>query len=189
MKETRTGRASQSGSTLIEALVSTLILTSALVVLAQLVAMATSTNVLARHSTIAAILAEQKMEQLRSLAWDFDASGSPRSDLSTDISARPEMPAGGAGLQASPGSLRRNTPGYVDHVDGRGSIVGGGARPPPASIYTRRWSVEPLSGSGDVLLIQVLVTPNRERGSADGGSVGRLRGEARLVSVRPRKAR
>ena len=185
----RTRRAAQSGSTLIEALVATLVLSSGLVAMAQLVSMATSSNVAARHFTVATILAEQKMEQLRSLAWEFDAGGSPRSDLSTDIAALPERPAAGTGLQPSPDSLQRNTPGYVDHVDEHGSIVGSGAQPPPTSIYTRRWSVEPLPGSGDALLIQVLVTPYRTRGGADGGAAARLRGEARLVSVKARTAR
>ena len=38
------------------------------------------------------------------------------------------------------------------------------------------------------LIIQVLVTPNRVRGQADQGNVGRLLDEARVITVKTRKA-
>lgn len=163
------------GSTLVEALVATLVLTTGLLTMAELVRVATATNTVARNGTLAGILAEQKIEQLRSLAWEFDANGLPQSD---------------PGLQASPVSLRQNTPGFVDHVDRGGGIVGLGAQPPASAVYTRRWSIEPLpTSAGPAVVIQVLVTNVRNRGRADQGAVTRLPGEARLVTLKVRKPR
>jgi len=60
-----------------------------------------------------------------------------------------------------PGALVANVAGYVDYVD----------------TFVRRWSVEPLPGNpGNTIVIQVLVTR------------AMTRGEARLVSVKTRKA-
>ena len=72
------------GSTLVEALVATLVLTTGLLAMAELVRVADGSNVMARNGTVAGILAEQKIEQLRALAWEFDASGVPVSDADTD---------------------------------------------------------------------------------------------------------
>jgi hypothetical protein len=178
------------GSTLVEALVATVILTTGLLTMAGLVRVATATNTVARNGTLAGVLAEQKIEQLRALAWEFDVSGMPVSDVSTDTAVQPESPSGGTGLQSSPLSLQQNTPGFVDHVDGGGRIVGRGAQPPLAAVYTRRWSIEPMpSSAGPAVLIQVLVTSVRNRGRADQGAVTRLPGEARLVTLKVRKPR
>jgi hypothetical protein len=164
-----------TGSTLIEALVATLILTTGLLSMAGLVSVAVTSNGVAKNGTLAGILAEQKIEELRSLEWAFDASGIPVSD---------------SALQSSPASLQQNTPGFVDHVDRGGQVVGLGAQPPPAAVYTRRWSIEPTpTTTGPAVLIQVLVTNVRNRGRADQGSVTRLPGEARLVTLKVRKPR
>lgn len=178
------------GSTLVEALVATLVLTTGLLTMAELVRVATATNTVARNGTLAGILAVQKIEQLRSLTWGFDAGGIPVSDVSTDTTVQPESPSGGTGLQSSPGSLRQNTPGFVDHVDGGGRIVGRGTEPPASAVYTRRWSIEPMpTSAGPAVLIQVLVTSIRNRGRANQGVVTRLPGEARLVTLKLRKPR
>jgi type II secretory pathway pseudopilin PulG len=174
MTGTKRHWSTQAGSTLIEALVATIILTTGLLAMAELIRIATSSNVRARRGSFAAILAGQKLEELKSLAWEFDVSGAPVSDV---------------GLRASPWSLQRNTPGFVDHVGGDGQIVGEEVAPPVSALYTRRWSVEPLpAGGGDVLLIQVLVTGTGNRGLADRGSVAHLPGEARFLTIRTRKA-
>jgi len=73
----------QRGLSLLEALFATTILTVAVVSLAQVVALAVRANLLARTSTLAGLLAAQKMEQLRALAWTFDAGGTPISDVPT----------------------------------------------------------------------------------------------------------
>jgi hypothetical protein len=176
------------GSTLLEALVATLILTTGLLSMADLMRIAAVSNRQARTDTLAEILADQKMEQLRALTWGFDLSGIPVSDLTTDTTVVPESPTGGTGLQSSPSSLQRNTPGFVDYLDGGGTVVGRGGQPPASTVYTRRWSIEPLPAYGDrVLLIQVLVTAVRDRGRADEGAGTRLPGDARLVTIKARK--
>jgi hypothetical protein len=180
----------ETGSTLVEVLISILILITGVLGMAQLFLVSTASNLSAKNDTYSTVLAEQKMEQLRSLAWGFDTQGLPVSDFASDTSVTPEAVAGGTGLQPSPGTaLQQNTPGYVDHVDGRGQIVGNGAQAPATALYTRRWSIEPLpTNPNNTLIIQVLVTPNRNRGAADQGNVGRLGDEARVITVKTRKA-
>jgi hypothetical protein len=164
----------ERGSTLVEALVATLVLATGLLAMAQLVSIATANNLTAQTGTVTTILAEQKLEELRALTWGFDRAGTP---------------VGDAGLQPSPlTALQQNTPGYVDHVDALGAIVGRGAQPPADAVYSRRWSIEPLAANpGDALLIQVLVTRYRNRGRADQGAVERLPGDARLITIKARR--
>ena len=167
----------------------TLIMITGVMTMAQLLVVSTVTNTSSRADTFSTVLAEQKLEQLRALAYGFDLAGLPVSDVDTDTSVSPEAP-GGTGLQPSPGTaLQANTPGFVDHVDGHGAIVGNGAQAPGNAVYTRRWSIEPLpTNPNNTLIIQVLVTPNRVRGAADAGNVNRLAGEARMMTVKTRKA-
>jgi hypothetical protein len=67
--------------------------------------------------------------------------------------------------------------------------VGVGSQAPPASVYTRRWTVEPrASGPGGLVLARVLVTPHRDRGRADAIPGARLPGEATLVTIITRRA-
>lgn len=183
--------ASQGGFSLIEVLFATSILTVAVVALAQLFAVSTRANTGARATTFAAVLAQQKLEQLRSLTWGFDTLGLPLTDTSTDISSAAETPTGGKGLTpSSPGALGANTDGYCDFLDSNGLSLGGGTTPPEGAIYIRRWSVEPLpTNPNNTLVLQVLVTRNRSRGSADTATgVNRLPDEARIISVKTRKA-
>jgi hypothetical protein len=170
--------------------VATLVMTTGVLVMAQLIAVSTANNVSSRSTTVATILAEQKLEQLRALAWGFDGGGRPVSDLSTDTAIAPESPEGGTGLQVSPAAaLQQNTPGFVDYLSASGQIVGRGSEPPRQAVYTRRWSIEWVAGGSDsALLLQVLVTGIRNRGEADRGNVNRLPGEARVATVKVRKA-
>ena len=120
-----------SGTTLIEVLIAMLILVSGVLAMAQLFLMAAVTNTAARRTTAAAIVASQKMEELRART----------------------------SLEPSPGaSLERNTPGLVDHVDARGRVVGTGEFPPGDAVYTRRWAIDMLPGGGG-FAIRVLVLP------------------------------
>ncbi len=179
----------ERGFSLVEVLVAAALLATALISVAELFGIATRSNIAARNTTAASILAAQKVEELRALAWGFDAAGVPSADLASDTSVSPERPAGGTGLTTSPnGALGANTPGWVDYVDSSGAKLAGGAQPPVDAIFIRRWSVRPLAASpADTLVIQVLVTRNRQRGAADLGAVARLPEEARLVTVRTRK--
>ena len=180
----------QSGFSLIEVLVATSLLVVGVAGLAQLFVLSINSNHGARNTTFASILAQQKMEQLRGLTWGFDTIGLPISDITTDLSVSPENPAGGTGLSPSPSdALRRNTAGYVDYLDVNGRPLGGGATAPPGTAYIRRWSIEPLpTNPNDTLVLQVLVTRRSERGAANEGKVNRLPQEARMVSVKSRKA-
>jgi prepilin-type N-terminal cleavage/methylation domain-containing protein len=179
----------QSGFSLAEVLVAIVILVTGVIALAQLFIISTSANRVARVTTLAMVLAGQKMEQLRGLTWGFDVLGLPLSDTTSDISTVP-VTSSGAGLSPSPaGSLAQNMAGYVDYLDENGQWVGSGAQVPRGTVYIRRWSIEPLpTNPNNTLILQVLVTRLLNRGNAGHGSVARLPEEARLVSVKTRKS-
>jgi hypothetical protein len=140
------------------------------------------------------ILAAAKMDQLRSLAWSYEAStpGGPtllRSDLATNLS-HPDHRDDGRGLAASPaGTLASNTPPYVDYLDGAGSWVGNGVQPPRDAVFIRRWAVSPLPADPErTLVLHVLVTTVRLDRLRRGPWQSRSGTEVLLVSVRTRKA-
>jgi hypothetical protein len=68
----------------------------------------------------------------------------------------------------------------VDYVDGWGRPVSGEDSPPRGAVFTRRWSIEPLSP--DVVAIRVRVG----RSDRSGGS-GPMVGETRVFAIRPRR--
>ena len=182
---------SNSGFSLIETMVATMLLATALVGTAQLMAIATNGNVAARRSTFATTLAQEKMEQLRGLTWGFDSVGLPVSDFASDLAVDP-VTSNGKGLSPSPAdALSANTVGYVDYVDREGESLGGGQTPPTATAYVRRWSVEPLpTNPNNTLILQVLVFSVGDRPNSGQGTVlDRVRDEARLVTVKTRKSR
>ena len=180
---------SAAGFSLLEVMVATALLAFSLVSLAQLFGIATKSNVGSKRTTYAGVLGEQKMEELRSLTYGFDAQGLPVTDNATDTSVSPETQLGTGMTPSPPTALQENTPGYVDYVDAYGNKLGGGATPPQNAMYARRWSIEPLpTNPNNTVIIQVLVTPNRARGDSDKGNVGRLPDEARLITVKTRKA-
>jgi type II secretory pathway pseudopilin PulG len=161
-----------AGFSLLEALIATLILTVAVGTVAQLFVVATAANRGARVTTMAAMFASEKLEELRSVEW------------------------GAPGLDASPaGALAQNTPGDCDFLDGRGHLVDPGASdpgatvPPENAVFTRRWAIAPLpSDPTGAVVLQVLVTTLRDRGRADlTPDVMRLPDEARFVTVKTRK--
>ena len=141
----------------------------------------------ARVQTSAAILASQKIEQLRALAWTFDTSGVAVSDSTSDLSHDP-VATGGAGLSPSPAdTLDANVAGYVDFLNAAGEWVGTGASPPPPARYIRRWRVKPMAGTPDALVLQVLVTTTRQDRLAPRPR-SRLAGDALVTTVLVRKA-
>ena len=181
----------ERGFSLLEVLVASTLLTVGVLALGQLFALSTTSNTASKNTSYATGLAEQKMEELRALAWGFDKDGLPLSDTTSDTTVSPETTTGGAGLTPSPSTaLQQNTKGYVDYIDKFGKKTGtGDVIPPDDAVYTRRWSIEPLpTNPNNTLIIQVLVTPYRNRGQADQGNVNRLNNEARLITVKTRKA-
>jgi len=179
----------ESGFSLVEVIIATGILATALVSLAQLFAVSTASNMSARNSGTALIYAEQKIEQLRALSYTLDSAGLPITDSTTDTSVYPPAATGGTGLSPSTdNTLQSNTDGYVDYIDNIGRSLGGGETIPDNTAFIRRWSIEPLpTNPNNVIVIQVLVTRSRDRGTGDLGSVARGADEARLMTIRSRK--
>ena len=182
-------RKSEAGFSIVEVLVATGLLATALIALAQLFAISTKTNAAARNSTITMMLAEQKIEQLRALQYTFDRAGLPVQDTLTDLAVYPPLATGGKGLSPhTSNTLQANTDGYVDYLDSYGRTLGGGTVIPDNTAFIRRWSVEPLpTNPNNVVILQVLVTRQRDRGTGDAGSVSRGPEEARLLTIKSRK--
>lgn len=132
------------GYSLVEVLVAMSLVVVGVAGLAQLVALTAYANLQATHTTIAAVLAQQKMEEL--------------------------LPAAAGELAPSPaGALGRNVEGCADFLDLAGQRLGGGPAPPAGTAYVRRWSIDPLtSASSRSWILQVVVTDLR------GGGVARL---------------
>jgi prepilin-type N-terminal cleavage/methylation domain-containing protein len=150
---------SQEGFSLVEVLVAVVILVTGLIAVAELFIISTNANRAARRVTSTAVLAQQKIEQLRGLTWGFDDFGLPISDYSTDVTVTPPTSSGGVGLQPSPAdTLAKATTGYVDYLDAFGAWVGTGASPPAGALYERRWSIDPLPlNPNNTLVFQVVV--------------------------------
>ena len=184
---------SSRGFSLVEVLVSMGLLTAVSLGVAQLFALSTRANLIAKGQTTTTAMAEQKVEQLRGLTWGFDLQGQglPLSDTTTNLAVYP--PAhNGSGLNPSPiDALEQNTAGFVDFLDGNGAWVGTGTTPPASAVYIRRWSIQPLpTNPNNTLVIQVLVTPIALEATRVQTAFTRTRmvGDALLVTVRTRKA-
>ena len=116
------------GFSLIEVMIASAILGCAVLSVAQLVATATSATADARRVSEATLLAWQKIDELRSLAFAFDDGGRGVTD-----------PA----LGPSPaGTLTSDTDGYVERVD---------------DLYRRRWAIATAAGNPDLLILRVRV--------------------------------
>jgi len=122
------------GFSLLEVLVATTIVAVGVSALAQLAGIATHTNRHARQFTMAAVLAQKKMEEL----------------LAEEAGTLTPSPAG---------ALGHNVDGFADFIDAAGQPIGAGAVTPPGSAYLRRWSIDPLPDSrSGAWILQVLVT-------------------------------
>ena len=127
------------GYSLLEVLVATTIVVVGVAALAQLVGVASHASLRARQTTTAAVLAQQKMEEL--------------------------LPQATTELTPSPAdALVHNVDGYSDFVEGSGRSLGSGPAPPAGSMYLRRWSMDRLrDGRDNTWILQVLVTDLRGR--------------------------
>ena len=181
------------GFSLIEVVIAMGLLMVVSLGVAQLFAASTRVNLKARGQTSTTALAEQKLEQIRSLTWGFDDQGLglPVSDVTTNLAVYPPA-KNGSGLNPSPGTaLQQNTSGCVDYLDGNGNWVGTGSTPPSTTVYIRRWSIQPLpTNPNNTLVIQVLVTTRENDELRAGGATSRIRlpGDALLTSVKTRKS-
>jgi hypothetical protein len=182
---------SEAGFSLAETLVATTLLAMSIAALGQLFAVSVLSNKTARGTTFAAVLASQKMEQLRGLTYGFDAIGLPLTDNSTDLATYPPGNTGGRGLSPSPDNvLGINTEGYVDFLDVYGNPIGDGtATEPQGTVYIRRWSIEPLpTNPNNTIVLQVVVMRANAPGTAQNTRVGRAPEAARVATVKTRKA-
>jgi prepilin-type N-terminal cleavage/methylation domain-containing protein len=195
MPQAKSSFSSSKGFSLVEVLCAMGLLTVVSLGVAQLFAVATRANHVAKGQTTTTALAEQKMEQLRALTWGYDTDGQglPVSDTTSNLAEDPPTTSG-AGLNPSPSdSLQNNQASYVDYLDAHGQYVATGTEIPGEAVYIRRWSIQPLpTNPNNTLILQVFVTPvPNERVRRQGGQAGgqrRLPGDALLVSVKTRKA-
>lgn len=183
-----------AGFSLIEVLVSVSLLSLVSLGVAQLFAVSTKANMSSKGTTSTALLAVQKMEQLRSLTWGYDLSSSalglPATDTTTDLSL-PTPSGGGAGLNPSPGNtLTANVQGYVDYLDQNGAWVGNGSQAPGNASYIRRWAITPLpTNPNNTLVFQVRVTTvAQDRALAGQLPTSQSGLDSWLVSLKTRKA-
>jgi type II secretory pathway pseudopilin PulG len=186
---TASGSPDPRGFALLEVLITAGIVVAVAAGASQIVAIAIRAGHAARVRTMATMLAAQKMEQLRSLAWTHITAGSPpasvfslsSSDATTDLSSDPATDAGPGLLPSPGGTLGANVPYYVDYLDGDGRWLGRGASPPGSAAYVRRWAVQPLAADPDnILVFHVLVTTRGAPGAVSSDA-------ARLVTIEARK--
>lgn len=183
----------ERGFSLVEVVIAMGLLTTISLSVAQLFAMSTNANRVAREQTSTTAMAAQKMEQIRSLTWGFDLQGQglPVTDTTTNLAVYPHQ-ANGSGLNPTPANtLEENVPGYVDFLDGRGTWVGTGVNPPPTAMYVRRWAITPLpTNPNNTIVIRVLVAPLMAEMArpATAGARPRIPGDSLLTSVKTRKA-
>jgi hypothetical protein len=171
-----------AGFALLDVMFAVVLLSMAAAGVARLAALVPSAHLLAREQTRSAILAAQKMEQLRALAWG------PVEDRTTDLSADPPQ-AGGTGLAASPDdALEADTAGFVDYADAAGAWIGSGPGPPPGTTYVRRWAIRRLALDPERLLVfQVVVTTLRREARRSSTARGRLPGDVWLIGLETRR--
>ena len=149
----------ERGFTLAEVLVAMVLLAGTLSALAALIVLAVRVAAGAHEQTTTAVLAAQKIEELRAaLAGTVPAAG---------------------------GSLGTSLPGYGDWLDNTGQP----ALAPASAVYVRRWMVGPAPAAPGVGVIQVLVsTVSRDRVvTAAGGTRLRHPHEALLVTFTGRR--
>ena len=170
-QETRS--APRAGFTLLEVMVALLLLTGAFLAVAQLLAVAGRASDRSRATALGAVLAAQKMEQLRALSWAFDIDGTPLDGLSL----------------SSPGALSADAAGFVDSFDGTGAPVGGGPPPPAQAAFVRRWSVEHGPGMAPpaALILRVVVLYRGPPGAAVGPGAHGWTEVARVIGAKARR--
>ena len=153
------------GFTLIEVLVATTLVCTAVAGLAHLGVMAMAQSLSVQRQTAAHWLAQSKLEDLRARPWAFDPSGMPVSD--------PAL------LLSPPDALLRETTGFVEYFDRFGEPA-----TRETSTFQRRWSiglVDPLDP--DTLLMHACVLTRAP------ASEGRSVADACASTIRTRRLR
>jgi type II secretory pathway pseudopilin PulG len=150
----------ERGISLVEVLIAMGLLVMASTAATRLFVMAVRQVSVTGVSVSAHALAQERIEQLASLAWHVRDDGTSVSDETTSLAEQPPT-SGGSGLLPSPGrTLEANVPGYVDFLDVEGRWVGTGVRAPGSAVFVRRWAVARFAADpANTLVIQVRVLP------------------------------
>ena len=158
-------RTSSDGFTLLETVIATGILVTALAGIAQLFVLTLRTTRESGSRGVALVAAQAKLEELRALPLAYGALGEPITDPALDASPH--------------ASLREDTADYFDTLDQTGGVIvdeEGGA------VFTRRWAITPIDRlEPQALVIEVCVF----RSPADG--VAPVAAEACLATIRSRQ--
>ncbi len=175
-----------SGFALLEVLIAAGLIATIAAGASILASMAWRVSRQARARTIVTMVAAEKMEQLRSLAWTHVTTTGPAislsySDVTTDLSNDPATDDGPGLLTSPAGTLTSNVTGYVDFLDGNGRWIGRGPSAPPPAVYVRRWAVRPLASDPDNTLVFEVMAGTRGRDAAV------LSDTVRLVTIEARK--
>lgn len=129
-----------AGFSLIETLIASALVASVLIGLAHLIAVGAHQSLRSRRAATAIALVQSKLEELRSVTWEYDQSGTPVSGAPLAISA--------------PSALTEDTPGYVDYVNPQGKVVAWADADLPD--LARRWSIAMFEASDpDTLILHV----------------------------------
>jgi Tfp pilus assembly protein PilV len=137
----------EQGISLVETMISVVILVVALLSMAQLLAISLVMNKNGgRDATRTTVFAQDKVEELSSLVF---------SDTTTNITVDPPYPSNGTGL-TSGGSTSPAAPvtGYADYLDSSGARTAGAD-----AAFTRRWQI--IDESAKLKRILVSVTSNK----------------------------
>ena len=128
------------GFTLLETLIATGLIVTAVAGLAQLFALSVRFTRDAGQFGVALVAAQDKLESLRSLAFGYDEGGEPMTH---------------PGLRASPAhTLAGDVERYVDWLDERGSVVSSAS----GAAYVRRWRVSEMAADEpEAIAIEVCV--------------------------------
>lgn len=171
---------------LLEALVATAMLAGGALSLGYAVLAAGRVHTQAQQSAIVSVLARDKLEALRALAWVRDDAVAAAG--ATGVVGLSSIGVVDPGLALSPpGSARTNTSGYCDFFDARGWWIGSGVVAPPGAVWARRWSISAVSGMAEIVQVEVVVVPVRA-GMAAGRRMRSLAG-SRLLAFRTRRTR
>ncbi len=131
---------SSRGFTLVETIVATGVLITALAGVAQLLILGAQLTRQANASGQALVAAQDKLESLRGLPFGYDAAGNQQT---------------APGLEPSPSSsLSENAPPYVDWIDPSGAPL----RDASGASFVRRWRIDTLDDTTpDAITIEVCV--------------------------------
>ena len=151
-----------SGFTLVETLIATGILVTAIAGLAQLFALSLRFTRDSAQTGAALVAAQDKLESLRALRFGYDENGAAL----TDPRLQPSPPT----------SLSENVAEYVDWLDDAGNVV-----TEAGATYARRWRITEMAVDPATIAIDVCVfrMPALDRGPAHA--------DACLVTARVRQ--